>query len=620
MNLTDDIHTQDATQDAQETKLVADYEAIRQREYVLINELLELLPKIEAIGEDRVSQVRDALFHADHPFLMVFVGPFSSGKSSLINALCGQKELLSVGPVPTTDRISILRYGDEQQRMEGGGDVETVFYPSPLLRKVSFVDTPGLESVFQKHEEITRKFLHRSDVVILTMLSTQAMTQRNLDYMQELREYGKKVIIAINQADLLTPEQRDQVYEYVQTQSQDHLKTKPEVWMLSAKIGGEARQNGTLDTEKWTESGLDNFERYIDEQLDDVQRLKQKLQTPLQIAQNVHHVALASVKANQAVLDQYQGIAQNVEAQLAAYRREGEKIVRESNAAIEAKFTEAGERGAHAIRDTFQMARTFGSFRIGLVDVVGLGSLFRKDAKPKYARQAFERFKAYEPIDELPEVSNKLGPRLEGKDLQDTDDLVKYANREITSLPEAIKDKVIGNIRAPMSYDRSALQTIRPQLETIEQAARTQETEKLDATVRSVRFALAVWLLVVIGGMIAMILTEFNLTVFIILLAMAMIGVFAMPIAGYFIGTAYKNHLNKLGQQYIEIIAKAAAKQVDYGMQLRHDVVGPLTRLVETQTQIQTEQLNQLQSIEREMVSVEGDLTKLGKRRALFGR
>lgn len=620
MNLTDDIHTQDATQDAQETKLVADYEAIRQREYVLINELLELLPKIEAIGEDRVSQVRDALFHADHPFLMVFVGPFSSGKSSLINALCGQKELLSVGPVPTTDRISILRYGDEQQRMEGGGDVETVFYPSPLLRKVSFVDTPGLESVFQKHEEITRKFLHRSDVVILTMLSTQAMTQRNLDYMQELREYGKKVIIAINQADLLTPEQRDQVYEYVQTQSQDHLKTKPEVWMLSAKIGGEARQNGMLDTEKWAESGLDNFERYIDEQLDDVQRLKQKLQTPLQIAQNVHHVALASVKANQAVLDQYQGIAQNVEAQLAAYRREGEKIVRESNAAIEAKFTEAGERGAHAIRDTFQMARTFGSFRIGLVDVVGLGSLFRKDAKPKYARQAFERFKAYEPIDELPEVSNKLGPRLEGKDLQDTDDLVKYANREITSLPEAIKDKVIGNIRAPMSYDRSALQTIRPQLETIEQAARTQETEKLDATVRSVRFALAVWLLVVIGGMIAMILTEFNLTVFIILLAMAMIGVFAMPIAGYFIGTAYKNHLNKLGQQYIEIIAKAAAKQVDYGMQLRHDVVGPLTRLVETQTQIQTEQLNQLQSIEREMVSVEGDLTKLGKRRALFGR
>ena len=614
--LTDDTKLQEQKD---ETRLLSAYEAIRRREYELINELLKLLPKVDALPEDRVSQVRDALFHADHPFLMVFVGPFSSGKSSLINALCGEKGLLAVGPVPTTDRISILRYGDETERMDSGGEVETVFSPSPLLKKVSFVDTPGLESVFQKHEQTTRKFLHRSDVVILVMLATQAMTQRNLDYMQELREYGKKVIIVVNQVDLLSEEEREQVHQYVLEQSQDRLKVKPEVWMVSSKTGLSAWNDDTLNEETWQQSGLQNFEQYIDDQLDDVQRLRQKLQTPLQIVQNVHKVALEAVRTNQAVLDQYQGIAENVEAQLAAYKREQDKVVREVSEEIEKKFTASGERGAAALRDIFQISRTFGSFRGGLVDLLGLGSLLRRESKPKYARMAFERHKVYEPVDEVPEIVGKLGPRLEGKDLQDADDLVKYANREITSLPEVIRDKVIGEIRAPMKYDRGAMQSVRPQLEEIENKVRNVETDRLDDNVRTTRFALALWMTIIIIGVLAMLLTDFNVVVFIGLLALAVIAMLAMPIVGYMLAGAHKNRMNALGQEYVLTLRKAADKQVDYGMRLRRDVVGPLTRLVETQTEIQTEQMNTLQHIDQEMVQVETDLTKLGKRR-LFGR
>lgn len=174
------------------TKLATDYEVVRRREYELITKLLEVLPKVDNLDTARLGQVRDAMFHADHPYLMVFVGPFSSGKSSIINALLGAEELLPIGPIPTTDRISILRWGEDPQRMSSGSEADTVFYPSPLLHKVSFVDTPGLESVFQKHEETTRKFLHRADVVLMVMLATQAMTARNLEYLQTLKEYGKK--------------------------------------------------------------------------------------------------------------------------------------------------------------------------------------------------------------------------------------------------------------------------------------------------------------------------------------------------------------------------------------------------------------------------------------------
>src|SRR5688572_15683595 len=187
------------------------------------------------------------MFHADHPYLMVLVGAFNSGKSSIINALLGAEDFLKIGPIPTTDRISILRWGEEPQNMGTAGGVDTVFYPSPLLRKVSLVDTPGLESIFKEHEATTRKFLHRADVVLLTMLATQAMTQSNVDVLKMFKEYGKKVILVITQVDLLSDEERATVQKYVSDQSKDKLGFEPEVWLISSKLGLEARAGGGFD-------------------------------------------------------------------------------------------------------------------------------------------------------------------------------------------------------------------------------------------------------------------------------------------------------------------------------------------------------------------------------------
>ncbi|MCA9906375.1 MAG: dynamin family protein, partial [Anaerolineae bacterium] len=265
------------------TKLATDYESLRRREHELITKLLDVLPKIDNVPEERIAQVRDALFHADNPFLVVFVGPFSSGKSSIINAILGE-ELLPVGPVPTTDRIAILRWGEQSERVRTG-EYDTVFHPSPLLRKISFVDTPGLESIFQKHEETTRKFLHRADVVLLVMLATQAMTAKNLDYLRILQEYGKTVILVINQVDVLSPEEAANVRDYVIEQTQAKLGYKPQVWMMSSRQAMAAlmADDGEIDQAELDASGVPQVEKYVDTQLSDVARLRQKLQTPLQI-------------------------------------------------------------------------------------------------------------------------------------------------------------------------------------------------------------------------------------------------------------------------------------------------------------------------------------------------
>nr|PZN49168.1 MAG: hypothetical protein DIU68_20555 [Chloroflexota bacterium] len=78
---------------------------------------------------------------------------------------------------------------------------------------------------------------------------------------------------------------------------------------------------------------------------------------------------------------------------------------------------------------------------------------------------------------------------------------------------------------------------------------------------------------------------------------------------------AYTNRMLKLQARYIETLTKAADEQIEYSMGLRRQVVQPLTRLVEAQTQIQTDQLNRLQKAQQEMAKIEADLATLGRKR-----
>jgi len=603
------------------TKLATEYEVIRRREYELITDLLEIVPKIDGLGEERVSQMRDALFHADHPYLIVLMGPYNAGKSSIINALLGTPDLLPVGPTPTTDRITILRYGEQSSRSRSG-DVDTVFYPSPLLQKVSFVDTPGLESVFREHEEITRRFLHRSDTVMLVMMATQAMTQHNLDYIKILKEYGKQVILILNQVDLLTPEERETVRQYVADQARGELGKNPEVWLVSSRMAIEARHaDGTVDEEKWAASNIKQIENYVDNQLGDVPRLRQKLQTPLNIAQSVHGEALTLVRGSQSALDHYQGIAQNVEQQLSVFRRESEKVVTQTTDDIKAKFEQAGKNGGEAIREQFQFSRALGSIFRGLAELVGLSSIARSTVGGSYTRAAFERHKVFEPISELPTTADKLPARLEGKDLQDTDDLVKYARKEIDALPAPIKTKVIGTIQSPTRYDRTALQAIRTELQTLEEEARVVQTEKIEKALRNSLLYLAAYeVILLVFGIFIGLANPFGtdsasteLIVIIVVLGLMLLGLAFLPLRGRQLENEYSKRMQALGDKYSETLTRAATKQIDYGMSLRRDSIAPLTRLIDAQTEIHTTQLKRLQAAGETLVKIEADLTAMGK-------
>ena len=58
---------------------------------------------------EEISLLREALKQLDQPFLVVTVGEFNSGKSTVINALLGMR-FLAEGILPTTNEISVLKF------------------------------------------------------------------------------------------------------------------------------------------------------------------------------------------------------------------------------------------------------------------------------------------------------------------------------------------------------------------------------------------------------------------------------------------------------------------------------------------------------------------------------
>ncbi len=593
------------------SSLLSRYEALRRKEFESLTGLIDTLGKVDGLPAEQMDQARDALFHADHPYLIVLIGAFNTGKSSIINALLGEL-VLGVGPTPTTDRIVILRQGASVQRI-ASGDVDTIFHPSPLLERVSIVDTPGLDSVFKGHDDTTRRFLHRADIVLLVMAATQAMSQSNLEYLQSLRAYGKRIIIVINQIDLADADERATLHEFVMQQGKSALGSTPEVWMVSAKLAMEAQTSSPRDPALWDASGFAQIERFITDALGDAARVRQKLETPLQIVRNVSSVALAQVRDEQNALAGYRQSAQNVKTQIDQGVRDQQASIQQTIHEIDAVFAETVSRGQAAIHDMFQFSRAFGLFAGGLMELTGLARFSRRFGARTPASSAFAAKHVNEPLDQLPGLIDELGPHLEGRDVKDVDDLIAYTRREMNTLPAALQTRIVGKLQPPISYDRSILPAARGGWIALLDKAKTLEFARIDKAVQNTVIVLAFYeIAVVITALVFGVAfgasTNGGAWILLVLavIGLMLVGLGFVPVRGTLMANVYAARLQTLKDDFEAAIRRAAEQQIAFGLRMRQDAVTPFMRLVESQT-------SQVDAVKLELERYQQTLTGLEK-------
>ena len=180
--------------------------------------------------QDVARDLRDSFF------LVTVVGEFNAGKSTFVNALLGE-ELLPTGITPTTATIDIVLYGDPPRRTPSIRDdgLREWAHPGTGAPGVALVDTPGTGSVFRAHERLALDFLHRSDLVLFVISARRALAQAGRDYLELAQQYGKKIVIIVNQIDQLEPAEQAEVRRFVERQARELLNLEPMIFMVSAR-------------------------------------------------------------------------------------------------------------------------------------------------------------------------------------------------------------------------------------------------------------------------------------------------------------------------------------------------------------------------------------------------
>lgn len=162
------------------------------------------------------------------------IGPFSAGKSSLLNALA-QRELLPVGITATTSFPTELRLGEDALRVHRNGSVETlelealhsldpagvtrleVVCDLPFLRRIPgllLIDTPGLDST-KEQEALLREELKTCGGCILIFPAEAPVVKPGVAAVLSGLPADAPVLAFLNKCDKLLADELDACADYL---------------------------------------------------------------------------------------------------------------------------------------------------------------------------------------------------------------------------------------------------------------------------------------------------------------------------------------------------------------------------------------------------------------------
>jgi small GTP-binding protein len=321
----------------------------------LLNDLRAALAAFGA-GADAQSTLARSIEQLDELFLLIVVGEFNAGKSAVINALLGRRVLLE-GVTPTTAQINVLSFGDGDPPPAPERDVTRVVAPVEILRDLHIVDTPGTNAIMREHEAITTRYVPRADLVLFVTSADRPFTETERVFLEQIRDWGKKVIVIINKVDILqTEDDVRQVVAFVSEHSRRLLGITPEIFPVSARAAMRAKQG---EPSAWASSRFEALESYIQGTLDSAGRLALKLMNPLGVASRLTDQYLDAVRERQQLLDDDVTLLDDVDRQLAVYEQDLRAALTLRTAELDKILLEMERRGHDFFDETMRLGRVF---------------------------------------------------------------------------------------------------------------------------------------------------------------------------------------------------------------------------------------------------------------------
>ncbi len=275
-------------------------------ERTLLTELKGLLAHMNTPTET-ITQLGELIEQLDALFLVVVVGEFNAGKSSVLNALFGEV-IMEEGPIPTTAKINILSYGEEPLDRQRSEFIIERRRPHALLQHLNLVDTPGTNSIVKQHQTITEDFIPRADLILFITSYDRPLTDSERQFLEFIRsDWGKRLIFVLNKADLAqSPDQLRQVLAHIETGCQELMGFTPNIFPVSAAQAFKAKTTAAPEDRAtlWASSTFEPLERFMTETLMGPQRLALKLSAPLGSARQLLSGVKDQIQLQQGVVNQ----------------------------------------------------------------------------------------------------------------------------------------------------------------------------------------------------------------------------------------------------------------------------------------------------------------------------
>jgi GTP-binding protein EngB required for normal cell division len=204
------------------------------------------------------------------------IGQFKSGKSSLLNAVLGER-VFPVGALPVTAVITrasagpalaalvthldgtieeilpgrLAEFVTEAGNPENHRQVAAVDVFTPAMepwRGLRLVDTPGLGSVFAHNTETTRKWMPNVAVALVTVSAERPLSEEDRRLIKEARETAPRVVVLLTKVDLLSDTERPEVLRFLEDALRKSFDAAIPVQPFSSRVEPEHWVRGLEDT------------------------------------------------------------------------------------------------------------------------------------------------------------------------------------------------------------------------------------------------------------------------------------------------------------------------------------------------------------------------------------
>ncbi|MCC6703730.1 MAG: dynamin family protein [Thermomicrobiales bacterium] len=565
--------------------LTATQEELIREEIDLLKRLISAIERFPITAEDR-AEIADAADRLTSLFLLVIVGEFNAGKSAFINALIGAP-VMPEGVTPTTAVINLLRYGDVPRETTQPDGIIERFFPARFLADITVVDTPGTNAIIREHEQLTRRFVPRADIVLFVTSADRPFTESERAFLETIREWGKKVVLIVNKVDLIrTQEDVDKIVAFVQENITRLLGFKPDIFPVSAMLAQQAKDLGQRNPEEsarlWEQSRFGALEQFVFSTLDEAGRIRLKLLSPLGVGEQIAERYLKATNDRLHVLKDDTATIERIEHQLDLYQEDMRQQFDFHRTRIENIIGKMNARGDEYFDETIRLGRVFDLLK---------SEKIKLDFQDKVVGDTEKQ------IDQT--VDDLIDWMVE-QDLRTWQAITDHVDRRRLSTYE---DEMIGEISGQFRYDRRAL------LEAVSKRAQEEvdrydvkmEAHKLSTSVKTAVAQVAVTEAgaVGLGALVvaAASTAAVDVTGIIAASLVAGLGLFILPRKRKQSRQEFRRRSDELETRLVDVMNEQFDVELERSVMRIRDAIAPYTRFVRAE-------LEKLESIETQTTEV----------------